>query len=93
MTELPQPAQTLAQHITEAVNEFIANEEAFTDNVQIRINIQTMEVAIADPEDDLPECDYYPVMDLVRASSDAPGKWVPDEEAINAVVADYFVVD
>ena len=42
------------------------------------------------PEDDLPECDYYPVMDLVRGSDTEPGKWIPDMDAIQEVVTEYL---
>ena len=45
---------------------------------------------LADPEDDLPECDYYPVMDLVRGSDTEPGKWIPDMDAIQEVVTEYL---
>lgn len=83
--------ENLAEALTEAVREYIADEETYTDNVQVRINTLTGEVEIADPEDDLPDCDYYPVMDLVRMSVANPGSWEPDTDAIADVAAEYAV--
>ena len=48
---------------------------------------------IADPENDLPNCDYYPMMDLVKMSVTEPGKWVPDMDAINEVAAEYVFTE
>ena len=43
--------------LTDLVKEYIAEEEAYTDNVQLQINTLTWEMEIADPENDLPDCD------------------------------------
>ena len=75
--------------ITRIVEDFIAEEEAYSDDVQLEINTMTWEMDIADPENDLPDCDYYPVMDLVKMSSTEPGKWEPDIEAIEDLAAEY----
>lgn len=76
-------------NITALVKEYIADEEAYTDNVQLEINTTTWEMDIADPENDLPNCDYYPVMDLVKMSVSEPGKWEPDNDAITDLAAEY----
>ncbi|MDE6009710.1 MAG: hypothetical protein K2G90_10935 [Muribaculaceae bacterium] len=75
------------------VKEYIADEEAYSDDVQLRINTTNWQIDIADPEDDLPNCDYYPIMDLVSMSTTAPGQWEPDEGAIAEVAAEYVFTD
>ena len=81
------------KNVTEIVEDYVAEEEAYTDNVQLQINTLTWEMEIADPENDLPDCDYYPVMDLVRMSTKNPGSWEPDPEAIESVAAEYVFTD
>ena len=75
--------------LTELVKEYILDEENYSDDVQVEINTVDWNMDIADPENDLPNCDYYPVMDLVRMSSTEPGKWEPDPEAIESVAVEY----
>lgn len=77
------------KRMTETVNDYIAGEESYSDDVQLEINTVTWEMDIADPENDLPNCDYYPVMDLVKMSTEQPGKWEPDADAIADVAAEY----
>ena len=76
--------------IAQLVEKFIKDENAYSDNVQLQITISDLSLAIADPEQDLPECDYYPMMDLVLGSSENPGQWEPDPDAIAEVAADYI---
>lgn len=79
--------------LTAAVNEYIDGEESYGDDVQVEINTTDWSMDIADPENDLPNCDYYPVMDLVRMSSSNPGQWEADDEAITDVAAEYVFTD
>ncbi len=81
------------ENLTSLVNEYIAEEEAYTDNVQLQINTLTWEMEIADPDNDLPDCDYYPMMDLVQMSTENPGAWEPDPEAIESIAAEYVFTD
>lgn len=85
--------KTFISRLTDLVEDYIAAEEAYTDNVQLEINTMTWEMDIGDPENDLPECDYYPMMDLVKMSVENPGKWEPDHEAISEVAAEYVFTD
>lgn len=82
--------EKLRHSLNNAVKEYLENEEAYSDNVQLEINTATLEVALADPDQDLPGCDYYQVMDLVKASTDNPGSWEVDEDAVSSVVAEYL---
>lgn len=75
--------------IRETVEDFIAAEESYSDDVQLEINTTDWSMDIADPENDLPNCDYYPIMDLVKMSITDPGKWEPDENAIESIAAEY----
>lgn len=87
-----QDLRNFEQRIYNLVNEYITNEEDYSDDVQLEINTEDLTLHIADPEQDLPNCDYYPIMDLVRASEESPGEWVPDGEAITEVAAGYISV-
>ena len=79
--------------LTLIVEDYIAGEEAYSDDVQLQINTLTFDMEIADPENDLPDCDYYPMMDLVRMSTKNPGQWEPDPDAIAEVAAEYVFTD
>ena len=76
-------------NLREIVLEYIASEEAYSDDVQLEINTSDWSMNIADPENDLPNCDYYPMMDLVKMSISDPGKWEPDEAAIESIASEY----
>lgn len=77
------------KRLRDTVEEYIAGEESYSDDVQLEINTTDWSMDIADPENDLPDCDYYPMMDLVKMSVGEEGKWEPDEEAIESVAAEY----
>lgn len=77
------------KRLRETVEDYIAGEESYSDDVQLEIDTTDWSMDIADPENDLPNCDYYPMMDLVKMSVDNPGKWEPDEEAIASIAAEY----
>ena len=77
------------KRVREVVEEYIADEEGYSDDVQLEINTTDWSMDIADPENDLPNCDYYPMMDLVKMSTTEPGKWEPDDSAIESIAAEY----
>ena len=77
------------KRVREIVEEYIDGEEEYSDNVQLEINTTDWSMDIADPENDLPNCDYYPILDLVKMSVANPGKWEPDESAIESIAAEY----
>lgn len=81
--------QEFINRVKEVVEDYIAGEESYSDDVQLEINTVNWDMDIADPENDLPNCDYYPIMELVRMSSDEPGRWEPDMDAITDVAAEY----
>lgn len=85
--------KTFIKSLTSLVKEYITAEEAYSDDVQLQINTLTFEMEIADPENDLPDCDYYPMMDLVSMSTENPGQWIPDNDAIADVAAEYVFTD
>ena len=86
-------AKEFTDRLRETVEDYIAGEEGYSDDVQLEINTTDWSMDIADPENDLPNCDYYPMMDLVKMSVEQPGKWVPDESAIESVAAEYVFTD
>ena len=84
----------LEKRLLAAVEEFIVGEESYDDNAQISIDpvSRTVELIAGDelPEDtDSSALDYYDVMDMVMMSPEEPGKWLPDNEAIASVAAEY----
>lgn len=79
--------------LTEIVTDYIDGEESYGDDAQLQINTTTWEMEVADPENDLPNCDYYPMMDLVKMSVENPGEWEPDADAIADVAAEYVFTD
>lgn len=85
---MKQLTDNLTDRITEAVRNFIKDEDKYSDNVQLAVNTQDYSVEIADPDDDLPSFDYYPMMDLVTVSE---AGWSPDNDAIASVVEEYIL--
>lgn len=80
--------QALVNAITDTVNTFISHEDDYDGDVQLALDPETLTIEIADPEDNLPTLDYYPMMELIR--SDADGHWLPDTDAITTLAADYL---
>ncbi|MCH5233864.1 MAG: hypothetical protein J1E16_01100 [Muribaculaceae bacterium] len=81
--------EEFTKRIRETVEEYIDGEESYGDDVQLEINTTDWSMDIADPENDLPNCDYYPMMDLVKMSVNDPGRWEPDEVAIESIASEY----
>ena len=81
------------ERLRAVVVDYIEGEESYSDDVQLEIDTTTWAMDIADPENDLPNCDYYPMLDLVKMSVENPGKWEPDEAAIESVAAEYVFTD
>lgn len=77
------------KNLREIVKEYIETEENYSDDVQLEINTTDWSMDIADPENDLPNCDYYPILDLIKMSVTQPGKWEPDEAAIESIASEY----
>lgn len=86
------------EKIEEVVSEYIAEEQSYDDNAQLEIDPESYEVEVTEGTEgeeafSIPGKDYYDVMDLVCMSVDQPGKWLPDEEAIDSIVDEYFQED
>lgn len=84
---------TFIQNLTNLVEDYISADEAYSDDVQLQINTITFEMEIADPENDLPDCDYYPMMELICMSTENPGQWEVDREAVENVAAEYVFTE
>ena len=78
----------LAKDIYDAVVYYIMHFQDFEGNVQLQINDEDYSVALADPEQDLPNCDYFEVNKLLI---DSPEGLSPDDEAIATLAAGYYV--
>ncbi|MDE6718092.1 MAG: hypothetical protein K2J70_07860 [Muribaculaceae bacterium] len=69
-----------------AVKDYIIDEDAYDDNAQLCIKLNTMEVYLADSREvnvDAEDIECYDVMDLVEM--DPEGKWKVDEAAVDEV--------
>lgn len=94
MSEEKNRNEELRRRITEAVEEFACNDQAFTDLAMLCIDPSTLEVTIADEPDtetiDADEAhDYVAIMDLVDADPANPGQWIADTEAIASLAEEY----
>lgn len=77
----------LRRAIAAAVDEYLANEEAYSDAAQVQVNTSTLEAELVDADQDLPGYDYFDVMEFVRMGAD--GQWVADADAIDDAAAEY----
>lgn len=75
--------------VAEQVNRYVNNEGRYDDDTQLCIDRNTMQVSLADGDEDNPACDYYDIMDLVEMSVMQPGKWMADDDAIDEVAHTY----
>lgn len=72
-----------------ALRTYIDDEEMYDDNAQLLVNPATMEVSLDDGDvDQGDDIDEYAVMDLLRMDSD--GGWMPDDESVAQLVAEYL---
>ncbi|MDE7471659.1 MAG: hypothetical protein K2M57_09490 [Paramuribaculum sp.] len=94
MSEQNNRTNALEERITAAVEDFAANDQAFTDMAMLRIDPATLEVEIVEePESEAIENDdkhdYVALMDLVDADPENPGLWIADREVIADLAAEY----
>lgn len=82
--------EELERRIRGVVDEYLRHDDDYEGDVQLAINPSDLTLEIADPDDDLPELDYFPMMDLICINSGDPLRWEPDDEAIAEVAAQYI---
>jgi len=83
----------LEKLITDAVEDYIIDEETYDDNAQLCIEPDEMNVYVADSRDVDPESDdidCYDVMDFVEMDPSSEGKWKVDKEAVASVASEYI---
>lgn len=76
----------------EIVKEYIAGEEEYGDNACICVDPSTLEMELQpdyDEEQD-PQTDAYSVPDFIASDPGKPGRWVVDDDAIEALADEYF---
>lgn len=81
--------KTLRENIHAQVENYLDNESLYDDDVQLRINPSTLQVDIVEQDDEMSDCDYIPVMELVCISTETPGEWAADDEAIDSLTSQY----
>ncbi len=78
--------------ITDILREYLEAPEAWSDNVQIEVDTAAKTLRLVD-DDNIDEesdtYDYWPVMDFISMSVDAPGAWQIDMEAVEEMAAEY----
>jgi len=80
---------TIKEKITEAVEDYVANPEAW-DDAQLTVDPVMGSVGIVEEEEaeSLSDTiDVYDIMDLVEMTPD--GVWIPDAESIGEAAANY----
>lgn len=80
--------EELKKKINEAVEDFAANDGAYSDDAMLEINPADMSVRIVSEEED-PSLDYYDMMDLVEMDPADTGRWNPFTEAIDEIAGSY----
>lgn len=80
--------EELKKKISEAVEDFAANDGAYSDDAMLEINPADMSVRIVNEEED-PSLDYYDMMDLVEMDPADTGRWNPFTEAIDEIAGSY----
>lgn len=80
----------LTMRIYAAVCRYLS-DSSLSKNVQLQIDKTNLSVEIADPEQDLPNCDYYPMSELITETDKGSALYIPDDNAISNLAAQYFI--
>jgi len=82
----------MKKKVENLLKEYLEAPEAWSDNVMIEVNPDSMEMSLNDDENvdvDNSALDYWPVMDLLQMSVENPGEWEIDPDAVAEMVASY----
>ncbi len=83
----------LKDKIEALLEEYLEAPEAWSDNVMIEVNPESVDARLAEVDDEAIETsplDYWAVMDLLQMSVSNPGEWEIDREALDELAASYL---
>ena len=82
----------IKEEVKALLEEYLDAPEAWSDNVMIEVDPQTLDCCLYDGDDadlEASDKDYWEVMDLLSMSVDGDGTWEIDPEAIDELAASY----
>ena len=82
----------IKEEVKALLEEYLDAPEAWSDNVMIEVDPQTLDCRLYDEEDSDVEAsdkDYWEVMDLLSMSLDDAGAWEIDSDALDELAASY----
>ncbi len=78
----------LKMRVMDLLEDYAAEEEVWGDSAQLCINPESLTVTLT--SDEQPEYDCYDVMEFLQPSPSDPACWIPDPEAVDALLDEYF---
>lgn len=82
----------IKEEVKALLEEYLDAPEAWSDNVMIEVNPETLGCRLYDEDDadvESSDKDYWEVMDLLQMASDGSGDWEIDPEALDELAATY----
>lgn len=82
----------IKEEVKALLEEYLDAPEAWSDNVMIEVDPQTLDCRLYDEDDadiEASDKDYWEVMDLLSMSVDDPGRWEIDRDALDELAASY----
>lgn len=82
----------IKEEVKALLEEYLDAPEAWSDNVMIEVDPQTLDCRLYDEDDtdvEASDKDYWEVMDLLSMSVDGDGAWEIDPEALDELASTY----
>lgn len=82
----------IKEKVKALLEEYLEAPEAWSDNVMVEIDPETLDYALYDGDDeglDDSKKDYWEVMDLLSMSVEDPGRWEIDADALDELADTY----
>lgn len=80
----------LQRSVTDLLEDFASEEEVWGDAAQLCVAPASFNVTLAADAEERPDDDCYDVMEFLQPSPAEPGCWIPDPEAVKALLDEYF---
>lgn len=82
--------EELKKLVLNLLKDFAEEEEVWGDDAQLCVNPDNLTVTLAADAEARPDDDCYSVMEFLQPSPAEPGSWIPDTEAVDALVSEYY---
>lgn len=80
----------LRERVMACLEDFASEEEVWGDDAQLCVSPADFAVTLAADAETHPDDDCYDVMEFLLPSPTEPGSWIPDPEAVEALLDEYF---